>query len=252
MRTPLVAGNWKMHGSRAGTIQLISEVISGLQGDAGGVEVVVCPPAVYLDAAAQALQSQTLVALGAQDVATAEEGAFTGDVSAPMLADVGCRYVIVGHSERRAGHGESDALVAQKFCAARRQGLTPILCVGEQAAQREAGQTAAVIEAQLAAVVEAAGATAVGEAVVAYEPVWAIGTGATATPEQAQEVHAHVRALLAAEDAVAGRSVRILYGGSVKPQNAGSLFAMDDVDGGLIGGASLQAGDFLAICSAAR
>jgi triosephosphate isomerase len=246
----LVAGNWKMHGDRAGTLRLVEEIIAGLPA-APEIDVVVCPPAVYLDAARQAAGAGP-VGVGAQDTSAEPSGAFTGDVSAAMLADIGCDCVLVGHSERRHGHGESNALVADKFAAALGQGVTPVLCVGEQSNEREADETEAVIGAQIDAVVDACGIAAFAKAVVAYEPVWAIGTGRTATPEQAQAVHAFIRQRLASRDASVAAGVQILYGGSVKPDNAASLFAMNDVNGALVGGASLKAESFLAICDAAR
>ena len=248
MRRGLVAGNWKMNGSLAMTAQLAAGVAAGAP---VGVEVAVCPPFPYLQAAAAALEGSG-VALGAQDLSEHASGAYTGDVAGPMLAELGCSLVLVGHSERRHGLGESDERVAAKFLAAAAAGLTPVLCVGETLEEREAGSTRAVVEAQLDAVfraLEAAGREA-GDFVVAYEPVWAIGTGRTASPDQAQEVHALVRERLAGAGANAG-GTRILYGGSVKPDNAAELFAMDDIDGGLIGGASLETTGFLAICRAA-
>jgi triosephosphate isomerase len=237
-RTRLVAGNWKMHGSRETISGLLDAIVSGV--DAAGAQCAVCPPFPYLEQVAGRLRG-TSIAWGAQNVSEHAQGAYTGEVSAAMLAELGCRYVIVGHSERRQLYGETDAQVAAKFGAARKAGLTPILCVGETAAERDAGRTAEVVARQLAAVAVAGG-------VVAYEPVWAIGTGRNATPEQAQEVHALLRRRLADE---MRSSTPILYGGSVKPQNAAALFAMPDVDGGLIGGASLVAADFLAILRAA-
>jgi triosephosphate isomerase (TIM) len=241
-RTRLVAGNWKMYGSRSANRALLDAILKGLPdlykgGDAQGA---VCPPYPYLAEVAERLRG-TPVALGAQNVSEHAQGAYTGEVSAAMLADVGCRYVIVGHSERRQIYGESDAQVAAKFAAARSAGLTPILCVGESLAEREAGRTEEVVARQL-------GAVAFSQAVLAYEPVWAIGTGRNATPEQAQAVHAFLRKRLSEE---MRQDTPILYGGSVKPQNAAAIFAMPDVDGGLIGGASLVAADFLAILQAA-
>ncbi|MBN8482179.1 MAG: triose-phosphate isomerase [Xanthomonadales bacterium] len=248
MRRKLVAGNWKMHGSRA----MASELVAALAGAGGvAVEVAVLPPFPYLAELAAAHAGSDL-AIGAQDLSEHAQGAYTGEVSGAMLADVGCRYVLVGHSERRQYHGETDAVVARKFVAAQAAGLVPVLCVGELLEHRDAGETEAVVAAQLDAVVAVSGAAAFAHAVVAYEPVWAIGTGRTATPEQAQEVHAFVRGKLAAHDATIASSLRILYGGSVKAANAGALFAGPDIDGGLIGGASLVAADFLAICEAAR
>lgn len=249
MRQKLVAGNWKMHGSTAANRVLLKSLIAGVAA-IGDVRVAICVPFPYL-AQAQGMLQATPLAWGAQNLSGYAQGAFTGEVSAAMLTDFDCRYVIVGHSERRALFGETDSLVAEKFVAAVAAGLTPILCVGETLAQREAGETVDVITAQLAAVLGAAGVASFAHAVVAYEPVWAIGTGMTASPAQAQEVHAAIRAQVARHDEGIGAALRILYGGSVKPQNAAELFAMPDIDGGLIGGASLVADDFLAICQAA-
>ncbi len=248
MRQKLVAGNWKMHGSQAVNAALLGAVKAGVSGLACGVAV--CVPFPYL-AQARADLSGSPIALGAQTVSEYAQGAYTGEVSAGMLAEFGCRYVIVGHSERRAIYGESDLAVAAKFEAAQKAGLTPILCVGESLAEREVGATQAVVSRQLAAVLDRVGVAAFAGAVVAYEPVWAIGTGKTATPGQAQEVHAAIRAQVAAADAGIAAGLQILYGGSVKPQNAAELFAQADIDGGLIGGAALVADDFLAICRAA-
>jgi len=238
-----------MHGGLAPNRQLLEGILAGMDGSSG-VDAAVCVPFPYLPQA-QSMLAGTSLAWGAQNVCEHEQGAFTGEVNVAMLQDFACRYVIVGHSERRAIFGESDALVAKKFAAALAGGLRPILCVGETLAQREAGQTVAIVAAQLDAVLRLAGVAAVGSAVVAYEPVWAIGTGLTASPEQAQEVHAAIRAQIGRADVLAAEGVQILYGGSVKPQNAVELFAMPDIDGGLIGGASLVAEDFLAICRAA-
>jgi triosephosphate isomerase len=240
----LVVGNWKMHGSHAANEQLLEGLKS-----AGPLpaDVAVCAPFPYLAQCAERL-ARTAIAWGAQDCSAHEQGAYTGEVSAAMLADFGCRYAIVGHSERRALHHESDQLVADKAQAALAKGVTPIVCVGETLAQREAGETEAVVKRQLSAVIHTLG-HCVGEMVVAYEPVWAIGTGRTATPEQAQAVHALLRAQLHAATPRAAQ-MRLLYGGSVKPDNAESLFSQSDIDGGLIGGASLKAADFLAICRA--
>ena len=248
MRRPLVAGNWKMNGSRASVTELLDGILAGLQ--PGAAEVAVCPPYVYLPTAAERLAGSA-VAWGGQDLDTHDAGAYTGQVSGAMLRDWDCRYVIVGHSERRALYGEDDALVAEKFQQAQRCGLVPILCVGELLEEREAGRTEEVVGRQLDAVLDAAGVGAFAQAVIAYEPVWAIGTGRTATPEQAQAVHAFIRGRLAGRDAGVAEGLRILYGGSVKPDNAKELFSQPDVDGGLIGGASLKAADFLAICQAA-
>ena len=249
MRGYLVAGNWKMNGSTAANEALCAGIVAGLP-RAEGVELLVCPPYPYLDPVRRLLEGSG-VALGAQDVHEQSAGAYTGEVAAAMLKDVGCRYAIVGHSERRHGVGETSERVAAKFGAARGEGLVPILCVGETLEQREAGRTEAVIDEQVNAVLDALGAAALADAVIAYEPVWAIGTGRTATPEQAQEVHRHIRNILAAADVDIAGKIRILYGGSVKGSNAAGLFAMPDIDGGLIGGASLAAADFLAIAEAA-
>jgi triosephosphate isomerase (TIM) len=249
MRKPLVAGNWKMHGSRAENARLLRGLLD-LLGPETRADVMVCPPFVYLWETERLLKD-TEVALGAQSLCAEAQGAFTGEVSGAMLRDVGCRYVLVGHSERRQLFGEADALVARKFVAAQAHGLVPVLCVGETLEEREAGRTGEVVERQLAAVLAVSGIGAFAQAVVAYEPVWAIGTGRTASPEQAQEVHASIRARLAALDATIGASVRILYGGSVKASNARELFAMADIDGGLVGGASLKAEEFAQICAAA-
>ena len=249
LRQPLVAGNWKMHGNRADAERLVGELRRLGIGD-GAAAVAVCPPFVHLAAAAAGLDGSR-IALGAQDLCDADAGAYTGEVSGAMLADLGCRYAIVGHSERRALYGEDDAIVARKFAAARRHGLVPILCVGETLAERAAGGTAEVVLRQLDAVLAESGPDPFAEAVVAYEPVWAIGTGRTATSEQAQAVHAAIRGRITEKDGRIGASLRVLYGGSVKADNAALLFAMPDVDGGLIGGASLKAEEFAAICAAA-
>ena len=249
MRTPLVAGNWKLNGSRAVNAELLQGVLRGLS-DLAGPEIMVCPPYVYLsDAVSQA--ADTALLIGAQDVSEQQAGAYTGEVSAGMLRDVGCTHVIVGHSERRSLFGDSDERVAAKHRAARQAGLTPILCVGETLAERESGTTFEVVTRQLRAVLDADGPQALEDGIVAYEPVWAIGTGRTASPEQAQAVHAAIRQLVADVSARIAAELRILYGGSVKSGNAPELFSMDDIDGGLIGGASLDAAEFLAICAAA-
>ena len=249
MRTKLIAGNWKMHGSKPEIRSLIGGMLARLDANRAA-EVMVLPPHPYLPLV-DSLVDATPVMLGAQDLSAHASGAFTGEVSGAMLADWNCSHVLVGHSERRAVHAESNKLVADKFVAAQDAGLQPILCVGETLEEREAGRTRDVVGAQLAAVIEAAGIQAFSRSVLAYEPVWAIGTGQTASPEQAQEVHAVIRAQLAAEDAMIAGRVRILYGGSVKPDNAAELFACEDIDGGLIGGASLQAESFMAIYQAA-
>lgn len=250
MRLPIVAGNWKMHGSRSETARLIEELLAQCP-PTPVAACVVCPPFVYLQEAGRLLRDSQF-SLGAQDVCADAQGAFTGEVSAAMLKDVGCEYVIVGHSERRLLYRESDQLIARKFGAAYGKGLVPILCVGEQLAEREAGRTREVVARQLDAVLELCGAGALEQGVIAYEPVWAIGTGRNASPEQAQEVHAFIRARIGARDARIAAATRILYGGSVKAGNAAELFTMPDVDGGLIGGASLKADEFLAILAAAR
>ncbi len=249
MRRPLVAGNWKMNGSRESVKKLVDGIKQGIS-SVSAVEVAVCPPFVYIPEVASLLQG-TPVAWGAQNLSEHESGAYTGEVAGPMVKDFGCSYVIVGHSERRSLYGESDELVARKFAAARRFGLMPILCVGELLEEREAGQTEQVVARQLDAVLALEGVDALAGAVIAYEPVWAIGTGKTATPEQAQEVHAFIRAKIAKQNDTIARQIRILYGGSVKGSNAAELFRMPDIDGGLIGGASLNAEEFLTICRAA-
>ena len=241
-RTPLVAGNWKLHGSRASNKALLDELLGGLAG-LPGVECAVCVPFPYLGEVAAQLRG-TALAWGAQDASQHARGAYTGEVAPSMLVEFGCRYVIVGHSERRQLHGETDEQVAGKFAAALDAKLVPILCVGETLEERDAGRTEKVVAGQLDEVLTTTGIEAFAGAVVAYEPVWAIGTGRTATPEQAQAVHAFIRKRIF-------RETRILYGGSVKPENAATIFAMPDVDGGLIGGASLVGKDFLAIAGAA-
>lgn len=249
MRDFLVAGNWKMNGSSAANAELVAGIIAGAPAGSG-FSLLVCPPFPYV-AAVAAQAEGSAVKVGAQNVSEHEKGAFTGEVAPGMLADLGCEYVIVGHSERRALYGETSEQVAAKFVAAQAAGLTPILCVGETLEEREAGTTEAVVDEQLDAVLDAAGAGAFASAVIAYEPVWAIGTGMTATPEQAQDVHAHIRARLAGHDADIAANVQILYGGSMKGENAAGLLTQPDIDGGLIGGASLKAEDFLAIANAA-
>ena len=247
MRRRIVAGNWKLHGTRAFATALVAEIAAM---PVPGVELVILPPLPYIGDLIEDFEG-TPLAFGAQDVSSNEQGAYTGEVSASMLVDVGARYGLVGHSERRQYHAESSELVALKFQAAIHAGLRPILCLGEGLEQREAGQTEAVIASQLRPVLARVGVAAFAQAVVAYEPVWAIGTGRTASPEQAQAVHAFIRGEVAAHDATIAGLLPILYGGSVKPGNAASLFGQADVDGGLIGGASLVAADFLAIATAA-
>jgi triosephosphate isomerase len=249
MRRPMVAGNWKMHGTRASNQALLSELEMSVRAD-WPIDIVVFPPYVYLADAVRMLEDGR-IGVGAQDVCAEAVGAFTGQVCASMLKDVGCTHVIVGHSERRRWYHEDDALVARKFAAAIEAGLIPILCVGESLEEREGHQTEAVIARQLDAVIAMHGAGSFQRALVAYEPVWAIGTGRTASPQQAQEVHAFLRGRIDRQDAKMASQLRILYGGSVKGGNAAELFAMPDVDGGLIGGASLSADEFLKICAAA-
>jgi triosephosphate isomerase len=250
MRRPLVAGNWKMNGEKAGSTALLEGILAGM-GEVKNAEVAVCPPFILVPLAAEKL-SGSAVAVGGQNLSVHDSGAYTGEISGPMLRDAGCHYVIVGHSERRSYYGENDALVAEKFSAARRHGLVPILCVGETLEEREAGDTEDVVARQLDAVIAIDGIAAFSDAVIAYEPVWAIGTGKTATQEQAQDVHRFIRDRLASHDATVAEQCRILYGGSMKPDNAAELIAQPDIDGGLIGGASLKAADFLAICAAAN
>lgn len=245
MPRPLVVGNWKMNGNRRSIAELLENFLQRWKG-VHRTEVAVCAPFVYLAQVGRQL-ADSQVRYGAQDLSSHENGAYTGDISAAMLADMLCSFVIVGHSERRAIHGETSELVADKFAAAMGAKLTPILCVGESLEQREANQTLQVIEAQLRAVIDRVGSERMAQAVVAYEPVWAIGTGRTATPEQAQEVHSFIRGQLGAD----GAQTPILYGGSVKADNAGALFRQPDINGGLVGGASLDAEEFSQICEAA-
>ena len=250
MRRPFVAGNWKMNGSREHTRALAVGVCEGARA-LPEVDVGVCPPFVYVTDAGAVIGSGP-VRIGGQSCAGVERGAFTGEVSATMLADVGCSFVLVGHSERRTLYGEGDAEVAEKAEFALAAGLSPVVCVGETFAEREAGQTEATVARQLDAVIGRLDRDALARIVLAYEPVWAIGTGRTATPAQANEVHAFLRARVAAREPDVAAGLRILYGGSVKPENAARMFAEPDVDGGLIGGASLDAGQFIDICRAAR
>jgi triosephosphate isomerase len=250
MRKPFVAGNWKMHGSKASILSLVT----GLNAQAnqlGDVDVAVCPPAIYVDYAKRTISSEA-IAVGAQNMAVEPvQGAFTGEVSVEMLKDFDCEYVILGHSERRAIFGETDAEIAQKVKVALTNNVTPILCVGETLEERESGVMESVIATQLDAVLDVVGIDAFSSVVIAYEPVWAIGTGVTASPAQAQEVHAFIRGKLAGLNSAVAEKVIIQYGGSVKPDNAKELFGQADIDGGLIGGASLNADDFIAICKAA-
>ncbi len=246
-RSKLIAGNWKMHGSQASLAEWLA-VLASETCSSGPVGLALFPPAVLLPA----LQGVTGLAYGAQDLSEHEQGAYTGELSAVQLQDVGCTHVLVGHSERREYHREDNALVARKFAAAQRSGLMPVLCVGETLGQREAGQTEAVVAAQIESVLDLCSVEAFDKAVIAYEPVWAIGTGQTASPEQAQEMHAVIRGMIGKRNARIADSLLILYGGSMKPSNALSLLSQPDIDGGLVGGASLKADDFLAIARAAR
>jgi len=248
MRKILVAGNWKMNGSRAMVESLLSGLLAGTENE-GDVDLAVFPPFPYL-AQAQSLLTGSSIAWGAQNLNPVAQGAHTGEVAASMLLDFGCRYVLVGHSERRAIYGESDQDVAERFEAALAAGLEPVLCVGETLEERESGETEAVVERQLDAVLDRGGIEGFKNAIVAYEPVWAIGTGMTATPEQAQAVHAFIRDKFVSRDDIIAGQLRILYGGSVNGSNAADLFAREDIDGGLVGGASLKAEDFLAIRNA--
>ena len=249
MRDFLIAGNWKMNGSSAANAELVAGIVAGVPAGSG-FRLLVCPPFPYLASVVEQAKGSP-VKVGAQNVSEHEYGAFTGEVAPGMLGDIGCDYVIVGHSERRSLYGETSEQVAAKFQAAQAAGITPILCVGETLEEREAGTTESVIDEQLGAVIDAVGVKAFAAAVIAYEPVWAIGTGMTASPEQAQDVHRHIRAQLAAQDDAIAANVPILYGGSMKGENAAGLLAQPDIDGGLIGGASLKADDFLAIAEAA-
>lgn len=249
MRKPIIAGNWKMNGTRSSIKELLDGVKAGM-GDVKSAEVAVCAPAIYLGDVSEQL-SGSKVAWGGQNLSTEAKGAFTGETSADMLLDFKSEYVIVGHSERRTLYGETDELVAEKFEVARKAGLKPILCIGESLEERESDVTIDVCARQINAVIEKSGVEALAEGVIAYEPIWAIGTGVTATPDQAQETHAAIRKMIADKDASVAEKVRIQYGGSMNAANAAELLAMEDIDGGLIGGASLKAEDFLAICKAA-
>ena len=247
MRQPLVVGNWKMHGNAGAIKSLMTELIEAKE-SFSRAEVGVCPPFVFLPMVTE-LCAGSSIRVGAQNVSQHDSGAFTGEVSAAMLAELGATYVLVGHSERRDLFAESNETVAEKFLAAQAQGLTPILCLGETLEQRERGETGKTVLAQLDTVLAAAGTVAFANSVLAYEPVWAIGTGETASPEQAQQVHRILREHIAGEDSVVAETLRILYGGSVKDTNARALFSQPDIDGGLVGGASLEAGQFAAICA---
>lgn len=248
-RRPLVVANWKMHGQKA-QVEALAQDFVGALANLSAVDVLVCPAYVFLDRLRQVFGGTGLL-LGAQNLHQEAEGAFTGEVSGGMLREAGCSHVIVGHSERRELFAETDALVALKFGAAQKQGLVPVLCVGETKAQRDSGATADVVRQQLCAVIDGCGSDAFANAVVAYEPVWAIGTGLTASPTQAQEVHALIRSELAARGCKGAAAMRVLYGGSVKAANAAELFRQPDIDGALVGGASLVADAFTAICRAA-
>lgn len=250
MRTPLVAGNWKMNGSRESVKELINGVVAGAK-SLTSVEVAVCPPFIYI-ADVSAVTAGSNVAVGSQDACTELKGAFTGETSIEMIKDFACQYAIIGHSERRTLYGETDEVVAKKFTVVKKAGVTPIFCIGETLEEREQGITEAVCARQIDAVFAAEGDNAFAGSVIAYEPVWAIGTGKTATPEQAQAVHAFIRQHLAKRNAEVAEKVQILYGGSMNPGNAKELIGQADIDGGLIGGASLKAEDFMAICQAGQ
>ncbi|MDH3343469.1 MAG: triose-phosphate isomerase [Gammaproteobacteria bacterium] len=247
MRQPMVAGNWKMNGSSDSVKELMNGIKAGIGG--ANAEVVVCPPFVYISSVADAI-GDSGIKLGAQNMCDQDAGAFTGEVSGPMLKDVGCEYVIIGHSERRAMYGETDEVTAIKYGAVLKNGLKPIFCIGETLEERESGVTEEVVGRQIDAILNSDGVASLANAVLAYEPVWAIGTGKTASPEQAQAVHAFIRNKIAEQDKVIAEGLRILYGGSMNPANAAELRSQPDIDGGLIGGASLKAEDFLVICSA--
>lgn len=258
MRRKLVVGNWKMNGDRAMTVSLCKDIAHELTksetNSSAEIDIAVCPPHILIPVAVEELSNTPTpsIAVGAQDVDANPDGAFSGQVSTNMIADSGCRYIIVGHSERRALYGDTDELVAQKTQAVLAAGLTAIVCFGETLEQRKAGVTEQIIAQQLDAVLQAIGAAAFSDVVIAYEPVWAIGSGLTATPDEAQQVHQFIRSRLAAQNKQVAAKCRILYGGSMKPQNAAQLIAEADIDGGLIGGAALNATDFVAICNAAR
>ncbi len=249
MRRTLVAGNWKMNGSKESIKTLLDGIKSGVSG-VTNADMAVCCPAVYIADVSAALDG-TAVGFGGQDISVHDSGAYTGEIAGSMWNDFACKYVIIGHSERRTYHHESDELVAEKFEAARKAGLIPLFCIGETLEEREGGVTEQVVSRQVNAVIDRLGVDALGEGVVAYEPVWAIGTGVTATPEQAQETHAFIRSMIAEKSAEVAEKIQILYGGSMNAGNASELLACNDIDGGLIGGASLKADDFLAIGKAA-
>lgn len=244
MRQPLVMGNWKMNGLRSEGLALANTITAGLKdGDKG---IAVCVPYIYLSDIQEAIKN-TPLSLGSQNVADQESGAYSGEISAAMLKECGCTYALVGHSERRSYYGDTDESVATRFCQAQKEGVVPVLCIGESLEERESDKTFAVIDRQLNAVIDMAGVDALEKSVIAYEPVWAIGTGKTATDDQAQEVHKYIRQQIAAKSQSVADKIQILYGGSVKPDNAKAIFAMPDIDGGLIGGASLDAASFLKI-----
>ncbi len=254
-RRLLVAGNWKMHGDKAFTTQFIADFVQEFGGEQRSFDALICTPAPYLSHASDAVSAQSAgIAIGAQNVSPHEKGAYTGEISLPMLSDLGCEYVLLGHSERRELYGETDSHVAEKFaaCLSAESSIVPVLCIGESLAEREAGHTENVVERQINAVLTKVGIDGFKGAVIAYEPVWAIGTGKTASPEQAQQVHAFIRGLLAEHDLSIAENIQLLYGGSVKPANAEELFSQKDIDGGLIGGASLQVESFVGICKAAQ
>lgn len=253
MRNTLVAGNWKLNGSKASIAELLKGILVGMSDGSvkPNTEVAVCAPYIYIPQVQEILKG-TAIAFGSESISEHDSGAFTGEISGPMLNDFSCEYAIVGHSERRSIFGEKDADTANKFAAARKHGIKPILCVGELLEEREQGITETVVARQLDAVIDLEGVEALANGVIAYEPVWAIGTGMTASPQQAQDVHAFIRGKIAALNADVAEKVQILYGGSVNGGNADELFAMPDIDGGLIGGAALKAEDFLAICRAGK
>jgi len=255
MRKGLVAANWKMNGLSQSNDALLGAILSGLKEPDGlgsqesaRAEVLICPPAIYLQQVREKLEGSK-IQLGGQNVHPAKSGAFTGEISAGMLSDTGCTHVIIGHSERREIFGETDQFIAEKFSAAQADNLIPVLCVGETQAQREAGSTAETVLGQLYAILGHAGIGAFKQAIIAYEPVWAIGTGLTASPEQAQEVHSLIRRTISEQDESVGEQIRIIYGGSVKAANAATLFAQPDIDGALVGAASLVAEEFISICA---
>lgn len=249
MRKLMVAGNWKMNGDKASISSLVEGLLAGVN-QSGSIDVLACPPAVYLQQVTDAFAASP-IKVGVQNISQYQSGAYTGEIALPMLADFDCHYAIVGHSERRAMFAETDQQVAEKCLAALEAGVTPILCVGETLEERDAGNAVAIVASQIQAVLDVCGVERFANLVIAYEPVWAIGTGRTASPEQAQEIHAAIRALLAEANADIAAATRLLYGGSVNAANAAELFAQQDIDGGLVGGASLKVNEFLSICSAA-